>query len=65
MVFLSGKWSKYSPGEIIVVVIILGSTNFELLEKKEKGYNYSATPPYDYPVNKLWSPCYHSHFILT
>ena len=35
IVFLSGKWSKYSSGEISVVIIILGWTWFELLEKKQ------------------------------
>ena len=32
IVFLSGKWSQYSPGDVIVV-FILGWTKFELLEK--------------------------------
>ena len=53
MVFLSWKWSKYSPGEISVVVIILGWTKFELLEEKKKIINRSATPPYDHNVNAV------------
>lgn len=53
MVFLSWKWSKYSPGEISVVIIILGWTKFELLEEKKKIINHSATPPYDHTVNAV------------
>ena len=32
IVFLSGEWSQYCPGDVIVV-LILGWTKFELLEK--------------------------------
>ena len=46
IVFLSGKWSKYSSGEISVVIIILGWTWFELLEKKQHVVMHISAGPY-------------------